>query len=95
MVGWGEGWIVVIEKRSRVELVYNSDVAVEEQGEERTVVRSSVTADDEVRNVNRLAKTIVPFRRASSQSDDHGKGGERVPGDCRYQFSAARLRPSL
>ncbi len=61
------------------QLVYYGDVTLIERGEERTAVRFSVTSTGEVRNVNRLAKAIVPFRRAASRSSDR-EGGSLMNG---------------
>lgn len=66
---------VKVEKLNpKVQLVYYGDVTLIERGEERTAVRFSVTSTGEVRNVNRLAKAIVPFRRAASRSSDRERG---------------------
>jgi hypothetical protein len=56
---------VKVEKLNpKVELVFYGDVTLQQRGEERTAVRFSVSPDGRVRNVNRLAKAIVPYRRS-------------------------------
>jgi hypothetical protein len=39
-----------------------------EQGDERTAVRFTVSADGRVRDVNQLAKRIVPLRRIAAEA---------------------------
>ncbi len=66
---------VKVEKLNpKVKLVYYGDVVMQGRGEEKTAVRFSVTADGKVRDVNRLDKKIVPYRRRAARSDD-GQGG--------------------
>lgn len=69
---------VKVEKLNpKVQLVFYGDVTLAERGEEQTAVRFSVTAAGEVQNVNRLAKAIVPFRRAARPGSGNrpGRGG--------------------
>ena len=55
---------VKVEKLNpRVELVFYDTVMLLEQGDERTAVRFALGADGRVRDVNRLAKAIVPLHR--------------------------------
>jgi hypothetical protein len=55
---------IKVEKLNpRVELVFYDTVMLLEQGDERTAVRFALGADGRVRDVNRLAKAIVPLRR--------------------------------
>ena len=56
----------------KVQLVFYGDVTLKRRGEERTAVRFSVAADGRVRDVNRLAKSIVPHRRRASRTDAAG-----------------------
>jgi hypothetical protein len=57
---------VKVEKLNpKVELIYYGDVTLAGRGEERTAVRFSVTSDGQFRDVNQLAKAIVPYRRAA------------------------------
>ena len=57
---------VKVEKLNpKVELVYYGDVTLKRRGEEQTAVRFSVSPDGKVKDVNRLAKAIVPYRRRS------------------------------
>lgn len=66
---------VKVEKLNpKVKLVYYGDVTLKEHGEEQTAVRFSVTADGDVRNVNRLAKAIVPFRRHAGHVSGASRG---------------------
>jgi hypothetical protein len=54
---------IKVEKLNpRVELVFYDTVTLLEQGDERTAVRFALGADGRVRDVNRLAKAIVPLR---------------------------------
>lgn len=65
---------VKVEKLNpKVQLVYYGDVVMQGRGEEQTAVRFSMTADGKVRDVNRLAKAVVPYRRRGARSD--GRGG--------------------
>ncbi len=65
---------VKVEKLNpKVQLVYYGDVVMQGRGEEQTAVRFSMTADGKVRDVNRLAKAVVPYRRRGAGSD--GRGG--------------------
>ncbi|MGH6895368.1 MAG: hypothetical protein ACREJ5_02305 [Geminicoccaceae bacterium] len=60
---------VKVEKLNpRVELVFYGTVALVAQGDERTAVRFAVGADGRVRDVNRLAKRIVPLRPIATGS---------------------------
>lgn len=60
---------VKVEKLNpRVELVFYGDVTLKRRGEEQTAVRFSVSADGRVRDVNRLAKEIVPYRRRAQRT---------------------------
>ena len=55
---------VKVEKLNpRVELVFYGDVTLHERGDEQTAVRFSVASDGRVKDVNRLAKALVPYRR--------------------------------
>jgi hypothetical protein len=55
---------VKVEKLNpRVELVFYDTVTLIARGDERTAVRFAVGTDGRVRDVNRLAKRIVPLRR--------------------------------
>lgn len=64
---------VKVEKLNpKVELIFYGEVVLRERGEERTAARFSVTADGKVRDVNQLAKAIVPYRRTA-----RFRGGER------------------
>ena len=64
---------VKVEKLNpKVELVFYGDVDLTRRGEERTAVRFSVSADGRVKDVNRLAKSIVPYRRRASRADATG-----------------------
>lgn len=64
---------VKVEKLNpKVELVYYGDVTLKRRGEERTAVRFSVSADGLVKDVNRLTKSIVPYRRRASRADAAG-----------------------
>lgn len=64
---------VRVEKLNpKVKLVFYGDVTLSERGEERTAVRFSVTPLGEVRDVNRLAKAIVPHRRRARQPGGRG-----------------------
>ena len=58
---------VKVEKLNpAVDLVFYGSVNLSEQGEERTAVRFTVGADGRVRDVNQLAKHIVPLRRIAA-----------------------------
>ncbi|MGH6905607.1 MAG: hypothetical protein ACREIR_23045, partial [Geminicoccaceae bacterium] len=50
----------------RVELVFYGTVMLMAQGDERTAVRFAVGTDGRVRDVNQLAKRIVPLRRIAT-----------------------------
>jgi hypothetical protein len=64
---------VKVEKLNpRVELVYYGDIILNKRGEERTAVRFSVAPDGEVKDVNRLAKAIVPYRRQAGRAAPTG-----------------------
>ena len=64
---------VKVEKLNpKVELVFYGDVTLKRRGEERTAVRFSISADGRVKDVNRLAKSIVPYRRRASRADATG-----------------------
>lgn len=64
---------VKVEKLNpRVELVFYGDVTLKHRGEERTAVRFSVAPDGRVRDVNRLAKAIVPYRRRTPRPSTPG-----------------------
>jgi hypothetical protein len=61
---------VKVEKLNpKVELVFYGAVTLAEHGDERTAVRFSVGSDGRVRDVNRLAKRIVPLRRQARGDD--------------------------
>lgn len=65
---------VKVEKLNpRVELIYYGDVTLKRRGEEQTAVRFSVSADGRVRDVNRLTKSIVPYRRQVSRAGATGE----------------------
>jgi hypothetical protein len=58
---------IKVEKLNpRVELVFYGTVALRSLGDERTAVRFAVGADGRVRDVNQLAKRIVPLRRIAT-----------------------------
>lgn len=58
---------VKVEKLNpRVELVFYGAVMLLAQGDERTAVRFAVGTDGRVRDVNQLAKRIVPLRRIAT-----------------------------
>jgi hypothetical protein len=60
---------VKVEKLNpRVELVFYGTVALLAQGDQLTAVRFAVGSDGRVRDVNRLAKRIVPLRGIASGS---------------------------
>ena len=60
---------IKVEKLNpKVELVFYGTVTLEAQGDEQTAVRFAVGADGGVRDVNRLAKRIVPLRRIATES---------------------------
>jgi hypothetical protein len=60
---------VKVEKLNpKVELVFYGTVTLRTQGDERTAVRFALGADGRVRDVNRLAKRIVPLRRIATGS---------------------------
>lgn len=64
---------VKVEKLNpKVELVFYGSVSLREQGEERTAVRFVVGADGRVRDVNQLAKRIVPLRRIAAAAAEGG-----------------------
>lgn len=61
---------VKVEKLNpKVELVFYGSVTLAELGDERTAVRFSVGSDGRVRDVNRLARRIVPLRRRARGDD--------------------------
>ena len=69
---------VKVEKLNpRVKLVYYGDVTLNGHGDEKTAVRFSVTSTGDFRDVNRLAKAIVPYRR-----------GVRRPGPSAHEGGA-------
>jgi hypothetical protein len=58
---------IKVEKLNpRVELVFYGVVTLERQGDEGTAVRFALGVDGRVRDVNRLAKQIVPLRRIAT-----------------------------
>jgi hypothetical protein len=58
---------VKVEKLNpKVELVFYGTVMLMAQGDERTAVRFAVGTDGRVRDVNQLAKRIVPLRRIAT-----------------------------
>lgn len=58
---------VKVEKLNpRVELVFYGTVMLVAQGDERTAVRFALGTDGRVRDVNQLAKRIVPLRRVAT-----------------------------
>ena len=58
---------VKVEKLNpSVEVVFYGTVVLVAQGDERTAVRFAVGADGRVRDVNQLAKRIVPLRRIAT-----------------------------
>jgi hypothetical protein len=58
---------VKVEKLNpKVELVFYGTVMLVAQGDERTAVRFAVGTDGRVRDVNQLAKRIVPLRRIAT-----------------------------
>lgn len=64
---------VKVEKLNpKVELVYYGDVTLNRRGEERTAVRFSVASNGRVKDVNRLAKAIVPYRRQTGRANTAG-----------------------
>ncbi|MGI9509938.1 MAG: hypothetical protein ACR2QJ_11405 [Geminicoccaceae bacterium] len=65
---------VKVEKLNpKVELVYYGDITLSRRGEERTAVRFSISADGRVADVNRLEKSIVPYRRRARSSTATGE----------------------
>lgn len=64
---------VKVEKLNpKVELVYYGDVTLNRRGEERTAVRFSVAPNGRVKDVNRLAKAIVPYRAQTQRANASG-----------------------
>ena len=64
---------VKVEKLNpKVDLVFYGSVSMSEQGDERTAVRFAVGADGLVRDVNQLAKRIVPVRRIAPGAAEGG-----------------------
>jgi hypothetical protein len=64
---------IKVEKLNpKVDLVFYGSVNLSEQGEERTAVRFTVAADGRVRDVNQLAKRIVPLRRIAAEPPEGG-----------------------
>lgn len=62
---------VKVEKLNpRVEVVFYGEVDLVKPREERTAVRFSVKADGTIGGVNKLAKDLVPLRRASASLED-------------------------
>jgi hypothetical protein len=58
---------VKVEKLNpRVELVFYGTIMLVAQGDERTAVRFALGTDGRVRDVNQLAKRIVPLRRIAT-----------------------------
>jgi hypothetical protein len=58
---------VKVEKLNpKVALVFYGSVSLSEQGDEQTAVRFALGADGRVRDVNQLAKRIVPLRRIAA-----------------------------
>ena len=55
-----------------VQLVFYGSVTLEVRGDERTAVRFAVGADGRVRDVNQLAKQIVPLRRIATETAGNG-----------------------
>ncbi|MGI9493055.1 MAG: hypothetical protein ACR2QF_11715 [Geminicoccaceae bacterium] len=67
---------VKVEKLNpKVRLVYYGDVMLNGHGDEQTAVRFSVTSTGDVRDVNRLAKAIVPYRRGVRRPGRGAEGG--------------------
>lgn len=64
---------VKIEKLNpKVDVVFYGSVRLREQGDERTAVRFAIGADGRVRDVNQLAKRIVPLRRLATAAAEGG-----------------------
>jgi hypothetical protein len=64
---------VKVEKLNpKVSLVFYGSVILREQGDERTGVRFTIDADGRVRDVNQLAKRIVPLRRIAPGAAEGG-----------------------
>jgi hypothetical protein len=64
---------VKVEKLNpKVELVFYGSVALVARGDERTAVRFAVGADGRVRDVNQLAKRLVPLRRIAAAATEPG-----------------------
>jgi hypothetical protein len=64
---------VKVEKLNpKVDLVFYGSVSLSEQGDERTAVRFALGADGRVRDVNQLAKRIVPLRRIAAAPAEGG-----------------------
>jgi hypothetical protein len=64
---------IKVEKLNpKVTLVFYGSVGLSEQGDERTAVRFAVGADGRVRDVNQLAKRIVPLRRLAAAPAENG-----------------------
>jgi hypothetical protein len=64
---------VRVEKLNpRVELIFHGEVTLNQRGDERTAVRFSMTPVGEVRDVNRLTKAIVPYRRRAARAPARG-----------------------
>jgi hypothetical protein len=62
---------VKVEKLNpRVEVVFYGEVILDGTGDERTAVRFSVRPDGRFGEVNRLARSIVPFRRPAADAGD-------------------------
>ena len=64
---------VKIEKLNpKVDVVFYGSVRLRELGDERTAVRFAIGADGRVRDVNQLAKRIVPLRRLATAAAEGG-----------------------
>jgi hypothetical protein len=64
---------VKVEKLNpKVNLVFYGSVSLSEQGDERTAVRFALGPDGRVRDVNQLAKRIVPLRRITAAPAENG-----------------------
>jgi hypothetical protein len=62
---------VKVEKLNpKVEVIFYGEIVLGRPSEERTAVRFSVRADGAVADVNQLAKTLVPLRRAASAAEE-------------------------
>jgi hypothetical protein len=65
---------VKVEKLNpRLEVVFYGDVILNAEGDERTAVRFSIRPDGGFADVNRLPRSIVPFRRVVTSDANAGR----------------------